>query len=32
MAGPSDSDFYGSMHGNITYHMGPGYLPPRSHW
>jgi len=32
MGGPSDNDFYGSMHGNITYHMGPGYNSPQLNW
>jgi len=32
MSGPSDNDFYGSMRGNITYHMGPGYHPPQLNW
>jgi len=32
LGGPSDNDFYGAMHGNVTYHMGPGYDPPQLHW
>jgi len=32
MSGPSDNDFYGSLRGNVTYHMGPGYHAPQLHW
>lgn len=32
MSGPSDNDFYGSLRGNVTYHMGPGYHQPQLNW
>ena len=32
MKGPTDPQFLGNMHENITYYMGPGFGPPRENW
>jgi hypothetical protein len=32
MKGPLDNDFIGSLQGNVTYHMGPGYHSPQGQW